>query len=403
MSLLNYLTKYFPNGSIGSFEGVSVDLKEHFIDKFGVNVKIEGNLYLFKYDQLLAKFSLPLVHEARGHIYQNSNGKWIRVANAMDKFFNYNEGYSPFFHEKDFQSYINQIELQTKEDGSLIHLYWLEDKKEWKVSTSGTITPLTIQDGNITFTELFWSTLGKEKTEFTSKLNKEYTYIFELCSKLNRVVTVYNTDRIYLLNIRHTEHGTYVPVKDVAHELDIAIPKSTFLYELNIKTLNELVMWVESHCVDDVDSKNKEGYVGYINGTPAAKFKAARYRFLHSFQGNNQNETRNNIIEAFFTDSIDDVYNDLHESSKQFVESLRIKVLALISKANSTIVEMKSLSFPTQKDYALYVLAHAPKEISGFFFGNKEKILAGEPVSELFTFWIKQNYKKFENLWKDIK
>jgi hypothetical protein len=403
MSLLDYLSKYFPNGSIGSYEGATVDIKEHFVDKFGVNVKNEDNLYLFKYDQLLAKFSLPLVSECRGHIYQNSNGKWLRVCNGMDKFFNYNEGFSPIFHEKDFQTYLNQIELQTKEDGSLIHLYWLEDKQEWKVSTSGTITPLIIQGGNITFTELFWMTLGQNKETFTSKLNKEYTHIFELCHKLNMIITVYNTDRVYLLNVRHTQHGTYLPVKDIAIELGVATPKSVFLYELGIKTLDELVMWVENNCKDDKDSKNKEGYVGYINGIPSIKIKHLRYKFLHSFVGGNKNETRNNIIDAFFTDSIDDVYNDLHDSSKEFVESLRIKVLNLISTANATITEMKTMTFPTQKDYALFVLSHAPKEISGFFFGNKEKILKGEPVSELFTFWIKQNYKRFENLWKDIK
>lgn len=398
MSLLNYLNKYFPNGSIGEYEGKSVDIKSHFLDKFGVNVKVEDDLYLFKYDQLLVKFTIPLTKECRGHIYQ-FNGKWNLVCNAMDKFWNYNEGFCPIFNESDFNTYINQIELKSKEDGSLIHLYYVNG--DWKVSTSGTITPLPVMDSNLTFTDLFWNTLGQNKETFTSQLDKNYTYIFELCSRINQIVSLYSTDRVYLLNIRHTQYGTYLPIEDIAKSLNLLTPKSIFLYQLNISKLSDLIDWVESNCKDDSDCKNKEGYVGYINGIPSFKIKNNRYKFLHSFKGNNEKETRNNIIDAFFSGSLDDVYNELHESSKIFADSLQHKVNSLVKQTNEVVTTMTSLTFNTQKEYALFVMAHAPKLLTSFFFSNKESILKNNNVTELLTKFLKEKYKSYLDYWKE--
>lgn len=400
MSLLDYLSKYFPNGPIGSFEDETIEIVEHFFDKFGVNVRIEGNLYLFKYDQLVVKFTIPLTRECRGHIYC-FNGTWQCVCQAMDKFWNFDEGYSPVFNENEFNTFLNQIELKTKEDGSLMHLYWLEDKQKWNLSTSGSIVCFNAGDSNVTFDQLFWKTLNTDEATFTANLDKNYTYIFELCSRLNQVVSLYATDRVYFLNARHKIHGTYRVVDEVAQELHLPSPKSVFLYQLDIKTKNDLIMWVENNCKDDADSKNKEGYVGYINGTPSFKLKCSRYKFLHSFKGNNEKETRNNIIDAYFCGTIDDVYNDLHDSSKLFVESLRLKVVSILNDVNSTIHKMKGMEFPTQKDYALFVLANAPKMISSFFFSNKEVILKGDKnINELFSTWLKLGYKKYEDYWK---
>ena len=400
MTLQDYLVKYFPNGPIGEFEGKKVDIIPHFIDKFGVNVKNVGNLYLFKYDQLLVKFTIPLTKECRGHIYQYINGKWSRVCNAMDKFWNYDEGFSPIFIESNFQSYIKQIELKTKEDGSLIHLYWLEDQQKWNISTSGSIVCFNVGDSSLTFEDLFYKTLNQDIDEFTSKLDKNYTYIFELCSTLNQIVSMYNNDRIYLLNVRHTQYGTYLPIHSIAKSVNLWIPPSIFLYQLDIKTKNDMIIWVENNCKDDNDCKNKEGFVGYINGTPSFKIKTNKYKFLHSFIGNNEKETRNNIIDAYFNDSIDDVYNDLHYSSKLFVESLRLKVLNLLKDVNEATSNMVTMKFETQKDYALFVISNTPKMLNSFFFANKEHILKNENVSEIFTKWIKHGYKKYEEYWK---
>lgn len=410
--LHNYLNRYFPNGpTSGEYEGEkNVDIVPHFFDKFGVDVKNTGNLYLFKYDMLAVKFGVGKIpHLCRGHIYQFKNNKWKLVCNAMSKFFNFDESHNPLFQEEDFKTYINQIELKTKEDGSLIHIYNVNDSDEnsvddgWRLSTSGTIDPSNnnIGDFGLTFTDLFWQTAKLSKSEFLSKLDKANTYIFELCTKTNMIVTQYASDRIYLLNIRNTEYGTYQPIDELAKQLNVLIPKSIFLYELGIKTKEELSVWVENNCVDSDDSKFKEGYVGYINNVPSVKIKSAKYKFLHKFKGNNNLETRNNLIEAYFTSNLDDVYGSLNDASLLFVESLRLKVINDMTAVNTCVESMKNKSFANQKEYALYVLANAPKMYSSFFFQNKEKILSGVDMKEMFSKYLQVNYIKFQDHWKN--
>lgn len=61
--------------------------------------------------------------------------------------------------------------------------------KGWRASTLGRITP------SVEMEELFWnlfsSSVAPEKhDDLVSLLDKNYTYIFELCGKQNKVVTM---------------------------------------------------------------------------------------------------------------------------------------------------------------------------------------------------------------------
>jgi len=64
-SLLKYLHRYFPFGQRGEIGGQTVDLKDHFIDKFGVKVVNEGAFFLFNYSDREAVWSFPLTRECR--------------------------------------------------------------------------------------------------------------------------------------------------------------------------------------------------------------------------------------------------------------------------------------------------------------------------------------------------
>lgn len=62
--------------------------------------------------------------------------------------------------------------------------------KGWRASTLGRITP------SIEMEELFWnlfssSVAPENHDNLVSLLDKNYTYIFELCGKLTKVVTMY--------------------------------------------------------------------------------------------------------------------------------------------------------------------------------------------------------------------
>lgn len=396
MSILcDYLNANFPSGY------TIEQLSDVFLTKFGVDVRFSGNKVLAKYNMIEAKFTEKVTSECRGHIVKNVNGSWKTICNPFNKFHNLSEGNCPIFDKSTFAAELSKLSAVIKADGSLINVYWDEDVNDWKVSTSGSIIPGPVSDYPITFDVLFWQIFGESKKSILSTIGKNYTIIFELCSVMNRIVSRYKNDRVYLLAIRHNETGEYLDATTYQDILGVKMPERVTLTSLGITTQEELVKWVEDTTQDDDDIQYKEGYVIYREGVPISKVKCVRYRSLHSMGGGDVGCTRNNIIECFFANSIDDVYGFLVDSMKAFADKLKEKVIALNHKVNSAIRDVKGVKFETQKEYALWVLKNVDKQFSSFFFANKESLMKGDIDSDAFIYWLKINYKKFDSLWKE--
>lgn len=402
MSLHDYLSKYFASGPAnGEFEGQPVELVAHMLDKFGVHVRVEGNLFQFKYDQLLAKHSFPITRECRGHIWRFKNSVWKRVSAPPDKFFNQHEGYCPIFNDVDFIQKLPALAAYRKEDGTAIQVWFDEEVNDWRASTLGTITPWNVGDYPIKFDALFWQTLGKENAlAFQNNANKDYTYLFELCAIENRIVTKYKNNRVYLLTVRHNQYGTYEPAQVMAEHLLIDTPDMFLISSEGIKNLEDLRKWVESNCADSSEAEYREGFVIYDGLVPIAKLKTARYLTLHSVGGGDLGHTRNAVIDAFFTGALDDIWGVIHPTMQEFAESLKEKVIQMTKDVLSAIETLDSSQIATQKDYALWVQSLKYKQFSSFFFQNKEEVMKKENIPELFSWWIKNNYKKYESTWK---
>lgn len=181
------------------------ELVSHFATEFGVKVKIENDLFLFKYDQLGAKWDKPLVRECRGVILRKmTDGSFKVVSRPFDKFFNLHEGHCSVNDETDLTGY----SLVQKADGTNIRWFWDEVRNEWRCSTLGTISAQACGDSSWTFEELFKRTIT-DFDLFVSELNKEYTHLFELCTVENRIVTKYPEDTIFYLISRHNQSGDY--------------------------------------------------------------------------------------------------------------------------------------------------------------------------------------------------
>lgn len=401
MSHKDYLNKYFPNGSLGTFEDKPVDLIPHFFDKFGVHVKNEGDVYLFKYDMLAAKFSFPLVKECRGHTWQFKNNQWKRLSAPPDKFFNQSEGYCPIFNNEDFVQKLPSLGARRKEDGSAIQVYWREDVQSWKATTLGTITPGNVGDYPIAFDALFWNTLADRKALFEQHANKEYTYLFEICCVENRIVTKYLNNTAFLLCIRHNEHGTYDDTATFAELIRVPVPDMYFLPGENVTCIEDLKKWVDLHSMDTAETQYREGFVIYDGMTPIAKMKTARYLTLHAVGGGDLGHTRNGVIDAFFTGALDDIMGVLHPTMIEFATNLQTKVTKMTQDVMSAVATLQPETIVTQKDYALWIKANVPSLFHGFFFQNKDLVLTNKKdVPENFTWWLKANYKKYETTWK---
>jgi hypothetical protein len=399
MSLITYLNKYLTAGSTGVFDNETISIVPHFFDKFGVDVKNEGSLYVFKYDMLAAKFTIPITSECRGAVCRFDNGKWTQVSRPWLKFHNLHEGYCPYFNVKDFAKN-NSLSIVSKEDGTAIQVYF--DGEKWRVSTLGTITPAKVGDYNITFDELFKKTLGVDWDAFTKDLVVGTTYMFELCCAENRIVTKYASNRVFLLSIIDT-HGVYADVgatEAFAIKWNIYTPKRIMLYEKDITNKDQLVEWVEKNCPDDDETQFKEGFVLYDGMVPVGKIKTSNYLALHHVGGGDTAHSKNVLIDAFFAGTVDDIEKVLNDTLVAFLAKLREWYAAKRAFIFNEVAEIAKGEYPTQKDFALRVQKIDDKRLASFFFANKEKVIAGAIDGDDIARFFKLGWSKFE---KDIK
>ena len=176
---------------------------------YNLKIKEEGDLILFKYNQISSDFSNPIVCECRGIILEKDTWRVVRI--AFNKFFNVGEEFAAIL---DWDSAIATEKL----DGSLMSIYYYDD--EWKVATNSTINaykaPLD-NGGFKTYGDLFAKAAEIVGLDYT-KLCKHYTYTFELCSRYNKVVLDYPEIKLYHILTRDNE--TFEEL-----DINIGVPK----------------------------------------------------------------------------------------------------------------------------------------------------------------------------------
>ena len=268
---------------------------------YSIKVKRDGDYILLKYNQLNSDFSLPIVRECRGSIfYLNTNGKYICVCRAFDKFGNYGESYV-----KDVDW--NDTTVEEKIDGSLIKVWYHNER--YHVSTNGTIDAYKaeVADLDITFGDVFDEALGgeRESVEFLYSLDPFETYMFELVSPKSRTTIFYPETKLYYLGQRNMqtmqEHKKYEPFM---RDYGVLCPK-----EYPLHTIEECVEYVQTM------TKDEEGFVIKDKNFNRMKLKSPEYLFVFHMNNNGVITTKR-IINMIKNEQIDDFlaycpqYND---------------------------------------------------------------------------------------------
>lgn len=186
------LQKFLRNGGTVEelTETLHIKVKEH------TNYK---NLLSFKYSQIHSPMSNSIVRECRGVIL-DSRDNWNVVSRPYDKFFNIGELYAD---KIDWES----AKVYEKLDGTLISLYNYDGA--WWISTSGTPDGTgQVPDADMTFLSLF-RRVSCNINFYTPNPSddKDLTFMFELCSKHNRVITQHRKERIVLHGVRNRLTG----------------------------------------------------------------------------------------------------------------------------------------------------------------------------------------------------
>lgn len=248
---------------------------EDRLNKKLITVKRQGDLAIFNYS-ILADFTDNYVREARGIIIDLDTMRV--VAWPFTKFCNYGEKGAD---KIDWDS----AYATEKIDGSLIKIYYYNNK--WYSSTMSTIdaSKTPCGDSGFTFGALFGMAAKQQHLNY-SKLNTNYTYIFELITPYNPIVVNYNgITKIYHTGTRNNTTGQEI-------NIDIGIEKPKFY---NCSTLDECIKTVASFNNTTKDI-SQEGIVVCDKNFHRIKVKNIRYIEVHRL-AMNHNFSDERIIE----------------------------------------------------------------------------------------------------------
>ncbi|VVB50658.1 RNA ligase [uncultured archaeon] len=200
---------------------------EQICEPLGIEVRRKDGKVLFSYDQIEShKFKAhPVVKECRGLILYEDN--WDICSMAFSRFLNYGEdGADPLPED------LSGCYVLEKVDGTMVSMYWDRNDKNWHCATrsmidaEGTVNNLDLG----TFAALFWNALSTTKfDDVKGTLKWGRTYVFELTSPYNRVVTYYPETSATLLMVRHNADAMECArgeVEKIAEYLGCAVVKA---------------------------------------------------------------------------------------------------------------------------------------------------------------------------------
>lgn len=232
---------------------IDFDNLQKMIDEGFISVQKHPlwDLYIYNYTQ-----KCQFAHEWNNETLQCRglimDDKYNIVARPFVKFFNYEEHCG---EDSLLPSLPNErFEVFDKLDGSLGIMYWVNDLPY--IATRGSF----VSDQAIMANKM----LAKYKI---NKLDKKYTYLFEIIYPENRIVIDYGFDQdLVLLAIIDTQSGEELDI----YETDVGFPK-----------VNKFDGIKDFTKVRDIQRNNAEGFVIRFSSGVRTKLKYSEYVRLH--------------------------------------------------------------------------------------------------------------------------
>lgn len=320
-------------------------------EPYYLKISRDDGYIMFKYNQVFSDFNIPLVREARGIIFRESD--WECVCYPFNKFGNYGESYCPDINWE-------TASVQEKVDGSLIK-FWHDNG--WHISTNGTIDAFKANLNDVkyeNFGQLVATAIHKvfeDEHEFFNMLNPKCTYMFELVSPYNRVVIPYEETSLYFLGMRWRETGLECDPEILSVSLHFQIPKRYQLHSLSdVQTAANALPW------------NQEGYVVCDENFNRVKIKSPSYVMAHYARNNNVISTErlvqivlNGEQEEFliyasdYADELHDVEDAMRAIAHHSVDSMKILFGASYEFANRGEYASEVVKYPVyMKDFLFH-------------------------------------------------
>jgi T4 RnlA family RNA ligase len=301
----------------------------------GIKASIwEDKLVVLNYCQIESKKTCVIAQECRSLVLEM--GTWEIVSRSFNRFFNYGEEPCP-------KVGIEHMIAYEKVDGSLIGLF--NYKGEWMYRTRSVIMPTSSINGwDVTWEDHIMEAL--RGTELAA-MNEKNTYIMELTSSENRVVTKYacTEPMMTLLAVRYNDSGNYIP-KDVLSRVadyhGLRLPR-TYKFD----TISDCLQAAKE--LRDL----QEGYVLYNRqGEPVCKVKNPAYVAAHHLRSEGLNPKR--VLDLIIMNEVGEYLAIFPEDGAVFepyVEAFE----ELQFQANLVMNAVRGAEEISQKDFALYV------------------------------------------------
>ncbi len=339
------------------------------VERLGINVYRHPDLPLvgFKYSQIESPKTDEVVRWARGTVLEDVT--WNLIAQPFVRFFNWGE------HQEEMTRFNwNGCSCTSKEDGSLIICYWY--RGEWHVNTSGSFGLGKVQRiGEQSWRDLFWETFatnGGKKRNLVSVddgLTRPTTYIFELCTPINKVVRTYAKPTLFLLGVfSGDEEIDPYEVCAVSDLIGIKRP-----HRFDFRSADHAQDYLREQAMTD---PTFEGIVARdVRGT-RFKIKSDSYVALHRLKDNNNIARTDRLIEIALASEQDEVLTYFPELADEFG-----KVKARLDAEYAGLCEVweRYKSAPDQKSFAMAVKAH---QYSGLLFQARKA-----PPATLEALW----------------
>lgn len=333
-------------------------------DELALKISSDGVYTIFNYNQIDSPKNHPITNECRGLILDNEN--WDVVAFPFKRFFNYSE------LEEHSKLNLSEFQAQEKADGSMMNVWYDFKKNEWQVSTRSVLygdAPI----GNITdttFRDLFWGVFDKSLLAG----HENYNFVFELCTRQNRVVKRYPDDRVYLIGARardkmHLEFGQLM-LNNFAEALKVYRPQKYSFGSISdifdyVKTLHEedegYVIFKENHDA----SESILVFADYYR----IKLKNPAYVAIHHLK-TNLNSLKNIVVLTIGKGEAAE-FTAYFPEYTGIAETVMTEFDSFIVDQENIWKELEEANLATQKEKALFITSRTKN--SAWLFRNTHR------------------------------
>lgn len=179
-------------------------------------------------------------------------------------------------------------------EGTTINVFYYKDK--WFYSTRRKFDMYESIYGSKISHGLMFDDIIKNKTDFESKLNQNYTYQFVLVHSNNRHISKIDTNKLILISVRDRLNNHKIIDEDFEFELVIK-PKTSSIEELDKN--NELIQGIIINYRDFIFRIYNENYSKTLIVKPYYANKQEEY--FHTFQQNKFKEISDEKTNTFAT------------------------------------------------------------------------------------------------------